>query len=129
MEENRFNSFTDLEVWKKARAFKKNVYMIINGFPAYERFELASQLRRSVRSVGANIAEGHGRFTYKDQYSFCVIARGSLSEAWNHVLDAFDCQYISEETLTELKGQVDEAGRLLNGYMAYLKSRQQPRND
>ena len=51
---------------------------------------MTDQVKRSVRSINANIAEGHGRFTYPDQIHFCIMARGSLSETINHLIDALD---------------------------------------
>lgn len=80
MNEKGHQSFTELEVWKKARIFKNEIKGITTTFPLEEKFRLSDQLIRSSRSITASIAEGHGRFTYKDQIHFCVIARGSLSE-------------------------------------------------
>jgi four helix bundle protein len=78
---------------------------------------LSDQIIRSSRGINATIAEGHGRFTYKDQLHFCVIARGSLSETYNHLIDALDCRYITEEKLIYFKMKIDEVERLLNGYI------------
>lgn len=116
-------SFTELEVWKKARAFKKEVEALSKTFPADEKYRLCDQIIRSVRSINANIAEGHGRFTFKDQLHFCVQARGSLSETLNHLIDAFDASYISQSQLSEFKNKADEVGRLLNGYISYLRGK------
>lgn len=126
-EENSYRPFTELDAWKMARKLKLAVYETIKRFPEDERFELTKQLRRAVRSISANIAEGHGRFTYKEQYNFCVIARGSLTETFNHLIDAYDCSYITKEELTELKENIDDTGKVLNGYMAFIKSRLLPK--
>jgi four helix bundle protein len=115
------NSFTALEVWKKMRGLKIEVERIVKTFPSEEKYRLAHQLIRSVRSVNANIAEGHGRYTFRDQVNFCVIARGSLSEPLNHLIDAFDCRYISGETLKDLKAKITEVEKLLNGYINWLR--------
>jgi four helix bundle protein len=122
-----YNSFTTLEAWKHARALKLEVYQIIKAFPAEDR-NLIIQLKRAARSIAANISEGHGRYTYKDQLNFCVIARGSLSETYNHLIDALDCGYIDRPTLLRLKAQIDENGKILNGYMSYLRSKIQAPN-
>ena len=95
-------------------------YFVIH-FPADERFRLTDQLIRSSRSINANISEGHGRFTYKEQLHFCIQTRGSLSETLNHLIDAFDCKYISTEQLTNFKNKLDEVGKLLNGYIIWLR--------
>lgn len=115
--------FTELEVWKKARVLKIETRILALTFPPDEKYQLSSQIIRSTRSICAAIAEGHGRFSYKDQLHFCIIARGSLSETYNHFLDAVDAGYITAEKLNYFKNQIDETGRLLNGYIKFLRTR------
>ncbi|MCY7293042.1 MAG: four helix bundle protein [Ferruginibacter sp.] len=83
-------SFTDLDVWKCARKLKIRIWKLVKFFPLEEKYRLTDQLIRSSRSICSVIAEGHGKFTYKDKINYCVIGRGSLSETWNHIIDAFD---------------------------------------
>ncbi len=120
--ENSHKSFTELVVWKKARELKNEIKALADTFPPEEKFRLTDQLIRSFRSVSSNISEGHGRFTYKDQVKFCIQARGSLSETLNHLIDAYDCNYISEEQLEYFKKKIDEVGKLLNGYITWLRN-------
>lgn len=114
-------SFTELEVWKKARELKNELLALANSFPKDEKFRLTDQIIRSSRSITSNISEGHGRFTYKDQLHYCIQARGSLSETYNHLIDAFDCSYITSDQLNYFKNKIDETERLLNGYIAWLR--------
>ena len=116
-----YQSFTDLDAWKKARELKNEIFVLTKSFPSEEKFRLTDQIIRSSRSITATISEGHGRYTFKDQLHFCIIARGSLSETLNHLIDAFDCQYIFENELIEFKMKVTEVEKLLNGYITYLK--------
>jgi four helix bundle protein len=121
MNEFAHQSFTELEVWKKARVLKNEVMELTKCFPNEEKFRLADQLIRASRSINANIAEGHGRFTFKDQLHFCIQARGSLSETLNHLIDAFDCGYITPDRLEKLKMKSEEIRRLLNGDISFLR--------
>ncbi len=121
MNEQSRQSFTELEVWKKARALKNEIKELTNTFPNEEKFRLTDQIIRSSRGVTAVIAEGHGRYSFKDQIHFCVIARGSLSETYNHLIDALDCNYIKQEQLENYKIQITEVEKLLNGYISYLR--------
>jgi four helix bundle protein len=82
---------------------------------------LAHQLIRSIRSAPTQISEGHGRRTCPDRLRFTIIARGSLAETPNHLIDAMDCKYISDEQLTYYRNKIDEVKRIMNGYINYLK--------
>ena len=115
-----YQNFEDLEVWKKSRELKKEIARLAKTFPADEKFRLTDQLIRSSRSVNAQIAEGHGRKTWPDKLRFCVIARGSLSETLNHLIDAYDAELISEDILQNFRIKINEVERLLNGYISYL---------
>jgi four helix bundle protein len=89
--------------------------------PAEEKWSLSQQIRRAVQSVPANIAEGHGRFYYQEAVRFCYIARGSLSETYTHITLARELGYIPEKFFTDLRQQVEDLIRIINGYIAYLK--------
>ena len=115
--------FEELELWKKVRIFKNKIRKLTKTFPPEEKFRLTDQLIRSSRSINALISEGHGRFTYPDQIHYCIQARGSLTETVNHLIDAFDDEYITNEQLTELKIDAKEIERLINGYLIYLRKK------
>ncbi len=114
-------SFTELEVWKQARNIRKNIRDLTNRFPIEEKFRLTDQVIRSSRSVGNNIAEGHGRFHYQDNIRFCMIARGSLSETLDHLIIAYDECFISKEEFKLLKENIDLCTMKLNAYISHLK--------
>ncbi|MFZ1530498.1 MAG: four helix bundle protein [Ferruginibacter sp.] len=94
-----YQGFEELEVWRKARGLKMAIFELAEIFPTSEKYGLTDQLLRSSRSVAVQIAEGHGRRTFPGRTRFCIIARGSLSETLNHLIDANDCEYISNEKL------------------------------
>jgi four helix bundle protein len=122
--EKVYRGFMELEVWRQARELKLFVYDLIVQFPGEERYSLTDQLKRSVRSIGANIAEGYGRYSYKDQVHYCVQARGSLAETYNHIVDAVDCKYIDNDQLEKIQPCLDTTEKLLNGYISWLKKMQ-----
>lgn len=116
-------SFTELETWKQARKIRVIVSSVTKKFPVEEKFRLVDQIIRSSRSVGDNIAEGHGRFHYQDNVRFCIIARGSLSETLNHMITAFDENLIDVETLKSFQSEYDYCLKLLNGYISFIKKK------
>jgi len=122
-------SFMDLEAWKKARGLRQEIARLVKSFPSHERFELTSQIKRSSRSVTANIAEGYGRFHHQENTQFCRIARGSLTETLDHLTVALDEGYIDDKVFEDFEEKLEECLRLLNGYINYLqKAKERPIN-
>jgi four helix bundle protein len=111
-----------LEAWRRSKDFAVRVCKeVLPLFPVEEKWGLSQQIRRAAQSVPANIAEGHGRFYFQETIRFCYIARGSLSETYTHLTLAFELGFIPQKTYTELRKQVEELIRIINGYIAYLK--------
>lgn len=126
----KYPSFTNLEVYKECRQLRIGISSTVKShFPVEEKYKLTDQVLRSSRSVTANIAEGYGRYYFKENIQFCRISRGSLSEKLEHLITAFDEKYISEEVLVEYKAKIDKCGRLLNGYINFLKKQQKPKDE
>ena len=117
-------SFEKLKTWHKAHRLMLDVHKrLIPLLPKEEKYDLADQLRRSSKSVSANIAEGAGRYYYMDNVRFCYNARGSLDETLNHLIAAHDLEYCPASMYEELRGQIEEIRRLLNGYITWLKAK------
>lgn len=79
-------------------------------------------MRRASRSVTHNIAEGYGRFHYKENIQFCRISRGSLHELLDQYITAFDEGYIEDKKLMESKTKIVDCLAVLNGYIKYLQN-------
>ena len=117
------NSFTDLEVWKKSRVLRNNIFELVKSFPVDEKYRLNDQIIRSSRSIGNNIAEGCGRFHYADAAKFLINARGSASETIDHLIIALDNNFIDEEIFESFKQDTEECMKMINGYINYLRKR------
>jgi four helix bundle protein len=112
----------DLLVWRKARELAVFICKeVLPQFPKEERYALEQQLRRSVQSIPANIAEAYGRYTFQEGLRFLYIARGSLEETYSHLILAEDLEYISRHKVTVGIQIYQETARLLNGYIEYIK--------
>ena len=116
--------FEDLEVYKAAREFRKRVFRLSKLSPASERFGLTSQMRDAALSITNNIPEGHGRYHWQDNTRFCRIARGSLCEVVDDINTCIDEEYVKAEHAADLKSDAAKVLRLLNGYLAYLQTKQ-----
>jgi four helix bundle protein len=117
-------SFEDLDVYQKLVKLHLEVNGITLSFPAYELYELGSQLRRSSNSIPANVAEGWNN-KHLNSYLECLNrALGELRETKHHISIAFKKGHITRETLEDLVGRYDECGRMLRGLeQALEKSR------
>ena len=105
-----------LVAWQRADdLFIKLHVLTIKQFPAFERFELGSQLRKAAYSVPANIVEGFARRHRRARLHFLNIAEGSLAEAGYCLHAAMRLGYISGETLTELEAELNGVGAPLAG--------------
>ncbi len=115
-------SFEELDCWKVCRELRLFVLRkVIPVLPLEEKYRLADQLIRAARSTTANVAEDYGRYSFMDNRKFVGIARGSCFEVMDHMITGHDEGMISEVLLAEGRSLGQEAIRLLNGYMAYLK--------
>jgi len=110
-------SHRDLIVWQKAMDLVVSVYRSTDNFPKAEVYGLTSQIRRAVTSIPANIAEGQGRRLAKEFLYFLANARGSLWELDTHLEAAARLGFLNPDTHLELRSQMDEVGRMLNGLM------------
>ncbi len=113
------NTFRDLIVYKKARVLSKEIFQITKKFPREEMFSLTDQIRRSSRSVGAQIAEAWAKRTYEKHFlSKLTDADGEQQETQHWIETAFDCEYLTLEQKNSLIQKYEEIGRLLGGMMA-----------
>ena len=105
MSERQIKSFEDLDVWNYCRQLKKKIEALVKLFPYEEKYKLTDQFIRAARSSHDNIAEGYGRFYYKENIQFCRISRGSMYEVLNHLYTALDNNYINQNTFSSFKSE------------------------
>ncbi|HEV7644315.1 MAG TPA: four helix bundle protein [Pyrinomonadaceae bacterium] len=120
MSETNIKSHRDLIAWQKAMTLAESVYKLAGKFPREEVYGLTSQVKRSVTSIPANIAEGQGRRSKKEFQQFLGHARGSLLELDTHLELALRFNYINIEEYRNVYPQIQEVGRLVNGLLRSL---------
>jgi four helix bundle protein len=105
-----------LVAWQRADDLFIRLHQLsLKAFPAYERFELGGQLRRSAFSVAANIVEGFAHSPGRARLNFLKVSRASLAEVGYCIHVSQRLGYISEAVANELELQVKEAGAPLAG--------------
>jgi len=85
---------------------------------------LTSQIRRAALSVHSNIAEGYGKYTYKENIKFYRDARGSLTEVLYQLYAALDEEYIDIKLFKELYKEGKEVEQAIDGYIGFLKNQE-----
>jgi four helix bundle protein len=116
------SSFRDLRVWQEAMRLSVETYRLTAGFPKYELYGLAQQMRRAAVSVPSNIAEGKGRHSNREFTHFLFTARGSLLELETQILIAEELQYWSVRDSQKLRENATRVGRSLTGLINSLRA-------
>jgi four helix bundle protein len=120
--------FTNLRAWQACDVYKKAIYRLCDEEPLSRDWKLRGQLQESVAGPPAHLAEGFGRFSPPDFARYTVMARSSLIESQNHLLDAVDRRHITEERRRELDSLAEIALQEVTGLMEYLQSPEALRN-
>ena len=109
-----------LVAWQRADDLFVQLHVLSRTFPALERYELASQLRRSAFRVPASIVEGFGRHSRPDRLHFLQIASSSLNEAGYCLHVAQRLRYISADQYKQFEVEVRKTSAPLLGLMKSL---------
>jgi len=111
----------DLEVWQKAHALTIRLYRLTESFPRSEMFGLTSQIRRAAGSIGANLAEGCGRWGEGEMARFVQIAMGSAGELQNHLRLACDIGFLNSADYRSASKDVTSVRQMLTAFFQTLK--------
>ena len=111
-------SFRDLIVYQKSRQLSREIMGITRLFPKEETFSLTDQIRRSSRSIGANISEAWAKRRYEKHFiSKLTDSDGEQMETQHWIETALDCEYLKQKTSAQLIGKCLEIGRMLGRMM------------
>jgi four helix bundle protein len=117
--------FEDLICWQKARALANTIHNLTRYTEFSKDFRLRDQILDASGSVMHNIAEGCDAGTDPEFIRFLKMARRSGSEVQSELYLALDRKYITEAELKQAYEQADEAKRLINGLIAFLRKKGQ----
>jgi four helix bundle protein len=121
-----FRAFNELVVYQRAGSFADDIHTCVKRWDPLDAWSAGIQLIRAADSVAANIAEGTGRRTFREQLRFYVMARGSLHELRHWITRATARGLFLPH---DIHTRADEVGRMLNGLINTTRTRanQQPR--
>jgi four helix bundle protein len=116
------SNFEKLEIYQLAEKLADEIWFIVEKWQYFEKDTVGKQIVRAADSIGANIAEGNGRFSYKDNRRFIRVARGSLNETRHWLRRAYTRNLLTTREIERLKPIIEDLTLKLNGYLRYLKN-------
>ena len=116
-------SYRELLVWQKSMDLSVNVFEMTRNFPTEEKFGITAQLRRSVTSISANIAEGQARRTTGEFVQSLAMARGSLAEVETFLLLSERLGHAPSPECKSLLAGCQEVNKMLNGLIKSVSQR------
>ena len=117
----KIERFEDIMAWQRARELTREVYNVAKVGQFARDFGLKDQIQRAAVSTMANIAEGFERGGDREFLQFLSTSKGSCGEVKSHLYVALDQQYLSPIQFDDLYNQSNEVGRLVGGFMTYLR--------
>ena len=116
-------SYRDLEVYKSAFRLQQEVFKISKKFPREEMYSMTDQVRRSSRTIGANMAEAWAKRRYEAHFlSKLTDSDGELQETTHWIDSAFACEYITEPQHSRLLQDLASIGSMLGKMIATYQS-------
>jgi four helix bundle protein len=121
-------NYRGMRVWDAAREVKQSLYDLIDTPPFDRAQRLRDQLREAAASAVSQISEGYGRFDPGDHARYLKMARTSLVECQNHLIDAMDRGLITDDIRQQHDEKIVGVLKGIGGLIAYLQSAQAKKN-
>lgn len=110
----------DLKVFQMAYRLAMEIFRLTKNFPVEEKYSLTDQIRRSSRSVAANLAEGYRKRQYPKAFvNKLSDSDGEATETQVWLEFSKDCGYLSADVCQKLLSEYEEVGRMLGGMMLH----------
>jgi four helix bundle protein len=120
--------FTELDAWKLSKELQRAVLQLLDRPPLAHNFALRDQLDDAASSPPRNIAEGFGRFDAREFAHLLKVALGSLAETQNHLIDARERGYVTQDELDRCNVLAKRAIAATTRLRAYLLSSRNTRS-
>ncbi len=112
----------DLEVYKLAMEIGEEVWAVVDKWDRFPKDSIGSQFCEASDSIAANIAEGHGRFHFKENKNFCFYARGSLLETKTWLKKSHTRKLVEDATFSRITSLLSRCHLMLNKYIKSIGS-------
>ncbi len=115
----------DLVVYQVGMEIGGDIYSLVSKWSFFDRDTLGKQIVRSADSIALNIAEGYGRYHYKENRNFCFFSRGSQFETQAALVKAKTRSLVDEQTYILINQKLERFHKLINGYIKSIGSSNQ----
>jgi len=119
-----YHNLEDLEVYQLAEQFSDEIWFEVINWDYFAKDTIGKQVVRSSDSISANIAEGYGRYHYKENRNFCYFSRGSIIETKGWLKKALKRNLINETRYNQLFEKLQTIHAKLNGYIKFIGKNQ-----
>ena len=113
----------ELNVYKNSMELAEKIYSVVSKWDYLDLHTVGKQLIRSSNSIAANISEGYGRYSVKENKLFCYYSRGLLFETTTWITKAKGRDLISNEQYESLTEQLTTLGKTLNAYIKSIRTK------
>src|SRR5580704_11113580 len=110
----------ELEVYQLAESFSEEIWKVVARWDYFAKDTIGKQMVRSADSIGANIAEGYGRYHYKENRNFCYFSRGSIIETKGWLKKSKTRELLNEEQFHTLFEKLQNIHLKLNAYLKFI---------
>lgn len=107
----------DLEVYQLSEKLSDIIWNMVIKWDYFAKETIGKQLIKAANSIASNIAEGYGRYHYKENKNFCYFARGSLEESNTWLRKSIRRDLINQSSHQELFDILKKLPKLLNSYI------------
>ena len=114
------NKIEELEVYKLSEAFADEIWSLVIKWDYFAKDTVSKQFTKSSDSISANIAEGFGRYHYKENKNFCYFSRGSVIETKSWLKKSYTRQLITPEQYQSLLNKLETIHFKLNAYIKFI---------
>jgi four helix bundle protein len=120
------NSLEDFKAYNRAMDLGEAVWSIVALWNFFEKDTVGKQFVKAADSIAANLAEGLGRYHYKETKNFSYYSRGSLFETKTWLTKAMNRNLVSKEQHATLILELDVIGKMINGYIKSINEVNEP---
>lgn len=111
------SSIHDLEIYRESLDIAEEIWNVVVGWRGLARETVSGQIVRSVDSIAANLAEGYGRYHFKENRKFCYYSRGSAEETQCWIEKSVRRGLMNRELGRDLYNRLEELKKRINAYI------------